>query len=60
MDIPSYGISLPGEYQILTVISSFVPHVFNPLIAYFMVDRGFGCTKMNKLILALFKDHKVY
>lgn len=47
MDIPSYGISSQGECQILTVIASFVAHVFNALIAYFVADGRFGCGKMS-------------
>ena len=30
------------------VSSSFILHVFNALIAYFMADIGFGYGKMNK------------
>lgn len=59
MDIPSYGISSQGECQILTVIASFVAHVFNALIAYFVADGRFGCGKMSNST-ALFKEHKVY
>lgn len=48
MDIPSYGFSSQGEYPILTVMSPFIPYIFNALIAYFMANIGFGYEKMNK------------